>query len=136
MVPSCGESGRLLMPAYGADRAVRVDLEDASVDIRITGRHVEVPDDVRNYAQEKASKLPRFYNRIHEIELVLDHEGDQFTAEMIVRVDQKQTFVGSETGPDTFALIDLIVDKLERQLKKHKEKSRNHKHDTRPDFSQ
>ncbi len=104
------------------------------MDVRITGRHVEVPADVRDYAHEKANKLPRFYDRIHEIEVVLDHEGEQFTAEMIVRVDHKQTFVASETGPDTFALIDLIIDKLERQLTKHKEKKRNRKHDSRPDY--
>jgi ribosome-associated translation inhibitor RaiA len=35
----------------------------------------------------------------------------------------------SQTGPDTFALVDLIVDKLERQLTKHKEKNRIRKHD-------
>ena len=106
------------------------------MDVRVTGRHVEVPDDVRDYAQEKANKLPRFYDRIHEIEVVLDHEGEQFTAEMIVRVDHKHTFVASEAGPDTFALIDLIIDKLERQLTKHKEKKRNHKHDSRPDYTE
>ncbi|UCE60551.1 MAG: ribosome-associated translation inhibitor RaiA [Phycisphaerales bacterium] len=106
------------------------------MDVCVTGRHVEVPEDVRDYAQDKANKLPRFYDRIHGIEVVLGHEGEQFTAEMIVRVDHKHTFVASETGPDTFALIDLIIDKLERQLTKHKEKKRNHKHDSRPDYSE
>ncbi len=97
--------------------------------IRITGRHVDVPGDVREYAESKAGKLPRFYDRIHEIEVVFGHESEQFTAEMIVRADRKHTFVASDTGPDTFALIDGLVDKLERQLTRHKEKSRNHKHD-------
>jgi putative sigma-54 modulation protein len=96
---------------------------------------VEVPDDVLNYIHNKANKLPRFYDRIHDIEVVLDHEGEQFTAEMILRAGRKQTFVASETGSDTFALIDLITDKLERQLTKHKEKKRLHKHDGRPDHS-
>ena len=102
---------------------------------RVTGRHVEVTEDVRTYVQQKANKLPRFYDRIHDIEVILDHESEQFTAEMIVRADQKHTFVASETGPDTFALIDLIVDKLERQLTKHKEKHRNHKHDGKRDLA-
>ncbi len=105
------------------------------VEIRVTGRHVEVPDDILEYIHDKANKLPRFYDRIHDIEVVLDHEGEQFTAEMIVRVDRKHTFVASDTGPDTFALIDMITDKLERQLTKHKEKNRDHKHDGRPDHS-
>lgn len=101
--------------------------------IQVTGRHVEVTDDVRTYVEGKAAKLPKYYDRIHEIEVVLDHESEQFTAEMIVRADHKHTFVASETGPDTFALIDLIVDKLERQLTKHKEKRRNRKRDGKPE---
>ena len=102
--------------------------------IRVTGRHVEVTDDVRNYIEDKANKLPRFYDRIHEIEMVLDRESEQFTAEMIVRAGKKHTFVAKETGPDTFALVDLLVDKLERQLNRHKEKNRNHKHDGKGDL--
>lgn len=103
--------------------------------IRVTGRHVEVTDEVRDYITDKASKLPRYYDRIHEIEVVLGHESEQFTAEMIVRADQKHTFIASETGPDTFALVDLIVEKIERQLTKHKEKKRNRKHDGKGEFS-
>jgi putative sigma-54 modulation protein len=101
--------------------------------IQVTGRHVEVTDDVRAYVESKVAKLPKYYDRIHEIEVVLDHESEQFTAEMIVRADHKQTFIASETGPDTFALIDLIVDKLERQLTRHKEKVRNRKRNGKPE---
>ncbi len=99
------------------------------MEIRVTGRHVKVTDEVRDYIADKASRLPRYYDRIHEIEVILDHESEQFTAEMIVRVDRKRTFVASETGPDTFVLIDLISDKIERQLTRHKEKNRSHKRD-------
>lgn len=97
--------------------------------IQISGRHVEVPAELRSYIEEKIQKLPRFYDRIHEVEVILGHESELFTAEIIVRADHKHTFVASETGPDTYALVDAIVDKLERQLRKHKEMLRNHKHD-------
>ena len=105
------------------------------LEIRITGRHVEVPDDVRDYLQEKANKLPRFYDRIHAFDVVLDHQSDQFMVEMIVHADRKQTFVVSDAGPDTFALVDSLIDKLERQLVRHKEKMRQHKHEGRPDLT-
>ncbi len=97
--------------------------------IQVTGRHVEITDDVRDYIHDKVAKLPRFYDRIHEVEVVLDHESEQFTAEMIVRAGRKHTFVARETGPDTFTLIDLVIEKLERQLTRQKEKYRNRKHD-------
>ena len=103
--------------------------------IQLTGRHVDVTDDVREYIQNKAGKLHRFYDRIHEIEVVLDHESGEFTAEMIVRVDRKHTLVARQTGMDTFALIDVVVEKLERQLIKHKEKNRNHKHDGKSEIT-
>jgi len=99
------------------------------VEIQITGRHVEVPEDVREYIHAKIGKLPRFYDRIHNVDVVLDHVAEQFTTEVIVRADHRQTFIARETGPDTFALVDLVVDKLERQLRRHKEKLRDHKHD-------
>jgi putative sigma-54 modulation protein len=90
---------------------------------------VEIPADVRSYLDEKVQRLPRFYDRIHEVEFIFDHESDQLTAECIVRADHKQTFVAREMGPEAVALIDLVVEKLERQLRRHKEKQRGHKHD-------
>lgn len=103
--------------------------------IQVTGLHVEVTDDVREYVSAKTARLPRFYDRVREIEVVLGHESEQFFVEIIVRADQKHTFVARETGPDTFALIDVVVDRLERQLTKHKEKTRDHKHDGRGDLA-
>ena len=97
--------------------------------VQVTGRHVDVTADVREHIDAKIAKLPRFYDRIHEIDVILDHEMDQFTVEIIVRCGRKQTFVVQESGPDTFALIDVVVEKVGRQLTKHKEKHRNRKRD-------
>lgn len=95
--------------------------------ILITGRHVEVPEALRAYINEKAQKLSRYYDRIHDIEVVLDQDSDQLTAEMIVRVERKHTYIASDSGPDALALIDGITEKLGRQLVKHKEKNRTKK---------
>jgi len=91
-------------------------------------------EDIRAYTEEKVAKLHRYYDRIQEVSVVFGHESEQFTAEIIVRAERKHTFIASESGPDTFGLVDLIVEKLERQLKKHKEIIRNHKHDGRPEI--
>lgn len=95
--------------------------------ILVTGRHLEITDEVREHVRTKAGKLSKFYDRIHEIEVILDQESEEITAEIIVRADRKHTFVASGSGPDIVPLIDVISEKLERQLKKHKEKRRNHK---------
>ncbi len=100
--------------------------------LNITARHVEIPDEVRAYVGERVDKLLRFYDRIHEVEVILGHESEQFTAEMIVRVERKHTYLASESGPDTYALIDAITEKVSRQLIKHKEKQRNYKSDGKP----
>jgi len=97
------------------------------LEVQLTARHVDVTEELREYLNEKASRLTRFYDRIHEIEAVVEQESEQIRFEMIVRADRKHTFVASLTGPDTFALIDGVTDKLERQLKDYKEKNRNHK---------
>ena len=96
--------------------------------VSVVGRHVQITGEVKSYAEQKAQKLPRFYDRIQAIEVVVDHESDLSSVEMIVTAAGKQTFVAKEVGPDTLACIDLAVDKLERQLTKHKEKFRNRKH--------
>ncbi len=103
------------------------------MNITMTGRHVEIRDEVRDYATEKINRLPRFYDRIHDVEFVLNFDSDQFTAELIVRADRKHTLVASETGPEPVVLVDVIIDKMERQLRKHKEKLRHHKHDGKPE---
>ncbi len=99
-----------------------------SVDISVTGRHVDVSNDIRNYAQDKASRLPRFFDRVQTINVVVEKERDLMSVEMIVHAAGTQNFVAKEVGADAHACIDLLVDKMERQLTKHKEKLKNHKH--------
>lgn len=97
--------------------------------INIIAKHVDIPTEVREHIGERVEKLSRFYDRILEVEVILGHESEQFTAEMIVHVERKHTFVASDSGPDTYALVDIITEKISRQLVKHKEKLKNHKHE-------
>ena len=96
--------------------------------ITVTERHVSATEEVKTYAREKAQKLLKYYDRIQSIEVIFAEEGDQFDIEMIVNAGAKNQFVGREVGDNVFALIDVTVDKLERQLTKHKEKFRNRMH--------
>lgn len=98
-----------------------------AVDILITGRHVEIPEELRAHVRVRAMKLTRFYDRVHDVEVVFDHESEQFTAELIVRLDRKHTMVTSDIGPEALVLVDRICNKMEHQLSKYKEKVRSRK---------
>lgn len=98
--------------------------------LSVTGRHIAVTDPMKQYAEEKAGKLTRFYDRIHTIDVILDHEKTAHHVEMIIRTDHKHTFVASTNAGDFYEAIDLVVDKLSRQLREHKDKHRNRKHPT------
>jgi putative sigma-54 modulation protein len=94
----------------------------------VTGRHVDVPASTREYVEAKVSRLPRYYDRVHAVEVVLAKEAEQTVVEMIVKAAGTQEFVAKEAGPNAQSCIDLLVDKMERQLTKHKERFRNRKH--------
>jgi len=98
------------------------------VQITITERHGHVTDAVKDYVQEKASKLLRFFNRISAIEVILDGDQDRNSVEMIVKVDGSENFVACDAYGDFFVGTDVVVGKLERQISKHKGKFRNRKH--------
>ncbi len=96
--------------------------------IKVTGRHVQVSDEIKSYAQEKTEKLLRFFDRIQSIDVVIQNEGEELSVETIVSAGARTEFVGREVGPDAFTLIDQTVAKLERQITKYKEQLRNRKH--------
>lgn len=86
---------------------------------------------MKQYTQEKCSRLPRFYDRIETTDVVVDHDSSRFRTEIVVRTDHKHTFVVQVDDTDFYKTIDFAVDKLERQLREHKERHRNRKHPAR-----
>ncbi len=94
---------------------------------KITGRHMEVTEAMRSYVEKKISKLQRYYNRISEMEVIVEEEGLHHKIEIIVKADKHQRFVVQHTAEDGYACFDAAIDKIERKLTKHKEKSRSRK---------
>lgn len=95
----------------------------------ITGKHVEITDAIKRYAEQKASKLPKYYNSINQIEVIIDgSQGSNIGVEIIARAEHSKVFIGSEGGEDAYQCIDLAVHKLERQLRRKKTRERNKKH--------
>jgi putative sigma-54 modulation protein len=90
---------------------------------------MSVSDPVKQYCEDKAGKLVRYYDRVDHIEVVLDGKNGLHSAELIVHHGGgKEPLVAKEEHTDLFAAVDLLVDKMERQLTKLKERLRNRKH--------
>ena len=95
----------------------------------ISGKHIEITEAIRRHAEQKTSKLPKYYNSINQVEVIIDGgQGGNTSVEIIARAEHGKVFVGSETGEDAYRCIDMAVHKLERQLRRTKGKERNHKH--------
>jgi len=95
----------------------------------ISGKHIEITEAMRRHAEEKTSKLPRYYNSINQVEVIIDGQpGGNTSVEVIARGEHSKVFVVTETGEDAYRCIDVAVHKLERQLRRKKGRERNNKH--------
>jgi len=95
------------------------------VNVNITGRHVEITHSLKEYVVEKAERLQRFFDRISRMQVTLNVEGDRHIVEMVLSANRGVTLIGEEVAGDMYSAVDLVVDKLGRQLKKHKDKLKN-----------
>jgi putative sigma-54 modulation protein len=96
--------------------------------VTVSSRHMDVSPALKAYAEQKAGKLHKYFDRIQEIEVVFDTAKAVANVEMIVNAEHARQFVASDAQADAYACIDNCVDKLERQLHEHKDKHRNRKH--------
>ncbi|MCO4321424.1 ribosome hibernation promoting factor [Aliidiomarina quisquiliarum] len=93
--------------------------------INLTGHHVDITDALRNYVDTKFAKLERHFDHITNVHVVLNVEKLRQKAEATLHVSGGELFATSE-HEDMYAAIDGLIDKLDRQVIKHKEKLRRH----------
>jgi putative sigma-54 modulation protein len=103
-------------------------VEDGPLEISVKGRHLDLTDSMVQFAREKVAKLQRLYDRIETVDVVVDSISEHFRTEIVVRTDHKHTFVAQIEAEQFHESVDLAIDKMERQLREHKEKIRNRKH--------
>ncbi len=93
--------------------------------INLTGHHVDITDPLRNYVGEKLERLERHFDHVTDVHVVLSVEKLRHTAEATVLISGGKLFA-DRTESDMYAAIDGLSDKLDRQIKKHKEKLTDH----------
>lgn len=100
--------------------------------ITITGHHVEVTAALRAYVTEKMQKLERHFDQVGSVNVILNVEKLQHQAEATVKAGGRTIFA-AETAKDMYASIDKLIDKLDRQVRRYKDRITDHhhvKHDT------
>ena len=90
--------------------------------IKISARHGHLSEPTQQFIREKAEKLLRFFERLTSIEVTVDLKSDTKQVEILVSAEHKHDFVARERNNDILAAMDLVVDKLEGQLRRYKEK--------------
>ena len=102
--------------------------KECNVTVIVSSRHMEVSAPLKTYAEQKATRLTKYYDRIQEIEVIFDSAKESMKVEMIVNAEHSGMFIAHHNGADAYACVDGCMDKLERQLTDHKERHRNRKH--------
>ncbi len=97
------------------------------MNLNMTGHHLEITPSIRDYVSAKMIRINRHFDHVIDVNMILSVEKLCQKIEANVHLSGKDIFVESE-NPDMYAAIDLLVDKLDRQIIKHKEKVKN-KHD-------
>ncbi len=91
--------------------------------VTVTARHAEFSDEMKRYALEKARRLERYFDHLRKMEVILDSEGNaRYSAEMIASAVRGHVLVCHSTDRTAKAALDAVVDKMERQLTRFKEK--------------
>jgi len=93
--------------------------------LNITGHHIEVTDSLKAYVAEKLERLEKHFDHVNNVHVILSVEKQRQKSEATVNVNGATLFADS-TEEDMYAAIDSMTDKLDRQIKKHKEKLKDH----------
>ncbi len=94
------------------------------MNLTVTGHHIDVTDSLRNYVSSKLDRLERHSDDVTDVHVILSVEKLSRKAEATVNIRGGQLFADT-IDEDMYAAIDLLTDKLDRQLIKHKEKSKD-----------
>ena len=98
------------------------------MNLNVSGHHVEVTPAIRSYVRTKLERVTRHFDHVIDAHVILTVDKIRQKAEVTLHVRGKDLHCESEEG-DLYAAIDLLADKLDRQVLKHKEKLALHRHE-------
>ena len=93
--------------------------------LEITGHHIDVTSSLNHHIKSRVSKLKRHFDQVLDIHVILKVKKLEHTAEAVLHYSGNRIFADA-TSHDMYAAIDSLTDKLDRQILKHKEKTKSH----------
>lgn len=100
--------------------------------INVTGHHVDVTQPLRQYVTDKMQRVSRHFDHVISVNVVLTVERRSHEAEATVHAPGRSLFA-NHTADDMYAAIDGMVDKIDRRVRRYKEKLTDHQGVTRAD---
>ena len=101
------------------------------MNLELTGHHLNITPAIRSYVQDKVGRITRHFDHVIDVHVVLIVDKLQHKCEATVHVPGSDLHVEAIDG-DMYAAIDALADKLDRQVVKHKEKLKLHRHEEHP----
>jgi putative sigma-54 modulation protein len=98
------------------------------MNLNLTGHHLEITPAIRQHVTDKLAKIKNHFDNVIDVNVILSVEKLQQKAEATVHVSGKTIFVECEDA-NLYVAIDNLIDKLDRQVIKHKEKFATRRHD-------
>ncbi len=97
------------------------------MNIDVTGRHLDVTNSLKVYIHEKMTRLERHFDHVTKAHVILECEklNHKVEASLVVPGAQQNLFANA-VEEDMYSAIDHLIDKLDRQILKHKEKQSDH----------
>ena len=98
------------------------------MNLSIQGHHIEVTPALREYVKSKLDRIKRHFDQVIDVNAVLGVEKLQQKAEVTLHVKGKDLFAEA-VDTDLYAAIDIVADRLDRQVLKYKNKRQDHQHE-------
>lgn len=98
------------------------------MNLSLTGRHLEVTPAIREYVLNKMSRVTRHFDNVIDTQVILSIERLNHTAEITMRLRGKDIHCEA-IDENLYAAIDLLADKIDRQVIKYKTKVQDHAHE-------
>jgi putative sigma-54 modulation protein len=95
--------------------------------VNIVGRHMTLTPAIEEYIHRKMEKLPRHFDRVQQIEVIVQKETNEYHVEIVTDVEHHRDFIANGRHEDLYACVDITTDRAVRQLSDWKDRLRQHK---------